>query len=58
MIADGSLQLLLFELLGVYLSFLYQRSGGSLPLVVVTHCTFNLLVTALRAAQMDLVLPF
>ena len=54
----GSTELLLFEALGAYLAFLYQRSGGSLPFVVVTHCTFNLLVTTLRAVQVGSALPF
>lgn len=57
-VSGGSNQLLLFEALGAYLAFLYQRSGGSLPFVVVTHCTFNALVTALRAAQVGSTLPF
>ena len=53
-----SAQLLLFELLGAFLALLYQRSGGSLPLVVVTHCTFNTIVVLLRAAQVGSTLPF
>lgn len=59
-ILDGSRssELLVFEALGAYLAWLYQRSGRSLPLVVVTHVTCNLLVTALRAAQVDSKLPF
>ena len=58
-LADGgSAQLLLYESLGAYLAFLYQRSGGSLALVFVTHATFNLLVTGLRAAQVGSALPF
>ena len=56
--SEGSSRLLLYQGLGAYLSFLYQRSGGSLPLAAVTHCTCNLLVLALRAAQVDSVLPF
>ena len=58
MVRDGSLQLPLFELLGLYLAFCYQKSGGSLPFVVVTHATFNAVVTALRAAQVGSTLPF
>ena len=54
----GGLPLLFFEALGAYLAFLYQRSGGSLPLAIVTHCTVNALVTALRAAQTVGSLPF
>ena len=57
MVRDGSLQLPLFELLGLYLAFCYQKSGGSLPFVVVTHATFNAVVTALRAAQVGSTLP-
>ena len=34
---SGSALLLLYECLGAFLAYLYQRSGGSLPLVVVTH---------------------
>ena len=58
MLRDGSLELAFYELLGLYLGFLYQRSGRSLPLAVVTHASFNSLVTALRAAQVGSVLPF
>ena len=58
MLRDGSLELAFYELLGLYLGFLYQRSGRSLPLAVVTHASFNSIVTALRAAQVDSVLPF
>ena len=47
---DGPALLLLYEALGGFLAYLFQRSGGSLPLVVVTHCTFNLAV-ALLATQ-------
>ena len=53
-----SSELLIFEALGAYLAWLYQRSGRSLTLVVVTHVTCNLLVIALRAAQVDSALPF
>jgi len=55
---QASLALLLFQLLGLFLGVLYQRSGGSLPLVFVSHATFNALVTALRAAQVGSTLPF
>ena len=55
---QASLPLLLYQLLGLFLGGLYQRSGGSLPLVVVCHATFNGLVTALRAAQVGSSLPF
>lgn len=55
---EGSSTLLLYQLLGAFLSLLYQRSGGSLPLVVVTASTCNLIVLGLRAAQVDSVLPF
>ena len=58
MLRDGSLELAFYESLGLYLGFLYQRSGRSLPLAVVTHGAFNALVTALRAAQVGSVLPF
>ena len=58
MLRDGSLELAFYELLGLYLGFLYQRSGRSLPLAVVTHASFNSIVTALRAAQVGSVLPF
>ena len=54
----GSSQLLAYEALGAFLAFLYQRSGGSLPLVVITHATCNAIVLALAAAQVDSVLPF
>ena len=54
----ASLTLLLYQSLGLYLGWLYQRSGGSLPLVVVCHATFNALVTSLRAAQVGSVPPF
>ena len=47
---DGPALLLLYEALGAYLAFLFQRSGGALPLVVATHCSFNLAV-ALLATQ-------
>ena len=50
--------LLLFELLGADLAWLYQRSGGSLPFVVLMHATFNVLITGLRAAQVGSTLPF
>jgi len=49
---DGAALLLLYEALGGFLAYLFQRSGGSLPLVVVTHCSFNLAV-ALLATQVD-----
>lgn len=49
---DGAALLLLYEALGGFLAFLFQRSGGSLPLVVVTHCSFNLAV-ALLVTQYD-----
>ena len=55
---DGSLELAFYESLGLCLGVLYQRSGRSLPLAVVTHGAFNALVTALRAAQVGSVLPF
>ena len=58
MLRDGSLELAFYELLGLYLGFLYQRSGRSLPLAVVTHASFNSIVIALRAAQVGSVLPF
>lgn len=41
---SGSALLLLYEALGAYLAYLFQRSGGSLLLVTVTHCTFNVAV--------------
>jgi len=47
---DGPALLLLYEALGAFLAYLFQRSGGSLSLVVVTHCTFNLAL-ALLAMQ-------
>jgi len=47
---SGSALLLLYEALGGLLAFLFQRSGGSLPLVVVSHCTFNLAVALYTAA--------
>ena len=47
---DGPALLLLYEALGALLAYLFQRSGGSLSLVVVTHCTFNLAL-ALLATQ-------
>ena len=55
---DGSSALLLYEMFGAYLSFLYQRSGGSLPLAALTHSTCNAIVLGLRAAQVGSVLPF
>ena len=55
---EGSSLLLLYQAFGAYLAFLYQRSGGSLPLAVATHCTCNMLVLVLRAVQWDSVLPF
>ena len=54
----GSLRLCLFECLGATLGFIYQSSGGSLPLTAATHCSVNALVTALRAARHAGVLPF
>jgi hypothetical protein len=39
--------LLLDEALGGFIAYLFQRSGGSLPLVVVTNCFFNLAVALL-----------
>ena len=51
---DGAALLLLYEALGGFLAYLFQRSGGSLPLVVVTHCSFNLAV-ALLVTQHGLV---
>ena len=57
-LASGSPSLLLFQALGAWLAFLYQKSGGSLPFAVATHCTFNALVTLLRSAQMTSTLPF
>ena len=57
-IAGGSPKLLLYEAAGLYLAFLYQRSGGSLPFVVACHCTLNLLVTTLSVAQVGSALPF
>ena len=35
--------LLAYQALGAFLLFLYSRSGGSLPLVVVTHATLRLI---------------
>ena len=55
---EGSSLLLVYQALGAYLAFLYQRSGGSLPLVFVTHATCNLLVLALRDALVNSVMPF
>lgn len=55
---EPSFELLLYQLFGGFLALLYQGSGGSLPLVVVTHSTANLIVTGLRAAQVGSVLPF
>jgi len=57
-IVDGSSSLLLYEALGAFLAWLYQQSGGSLALVVITHATFKLAVLALCAAQIGSVLPF
>jgi membrane protease YdiL (CAAX protease family) len=48
---NGPALLLLYEVLGGFLAYLFQRSGGALPLVVVTHCAFNLGVALLAAAQ-------
>lgn len=39
----GSALFVAYLVLGAYLNFLYQRSGGSLPLVVVTHATLRLI---------------
>ena len=55
---EGSSSLLIYQALGAFLSLLYQRSGGSLPLVFITHATCNFLVLALRDAQVGSVLPF
>lgn len=42
--AHSSASLLIaYQALGGYLCFLYQRSGGSLPLVVITHATLRLI---------------
>lgn len=49
---DGPALLLLYEALGAFLAYLFQRSGGSLTLVVTTHCAFNLAL-ALLATQVD-----
>lgn len=49
---NGPALLLLYETLGALLAYLFQRSGGSLPLVVSTHCAFNLAV-ALLATRVD-----
>ena len=46
---NGPALLLLYEALGGFLAYIFQRSGGSLPLVVVTHCAFNLAVAQLAA---------
>ena len=54
----GSAKLLVYEALGAYLSFLYQRSGGSLPLAFVCHATCNLIVLGLAEAQVGSMLPF
>jgi len=54
----GSSALLVYEMLGAYLAFLYQRSGGSLPFVFIVHATCNLIVLSLRAAQVGSTLPF
>ena len=56
--AAGSSQLLLYEGIGAFLCGLYQKSGGSLPFVVITHSTLSAIVLALRAAQVGSVLPF
>ena len=55
--AGNSAKLALFEALGGYLALLHQWSGGSLPLAVATHSTFNMLVTMARAAQTGALLP-
>lgn len=39
----GSSLFIAYLALGAYLNFLYQRSGGSLPLVVITHATLRLI---------------
>lgn len=39
----GASLFLTYEVLGAYLCFLYQRSGGSLPLVAITHTTLRLI---------------
>lgn len=57
-VLQGSSALLVYELLGAYLSLLYQKSGGSLPFVYIVHATCNLIVLSLRAAQVGSTLPF
>ena len=57
-LSGGPPSLLLFEALGIWLAFLYQRSGGSLPFAIATHCTFNLAVTLLREVQLTSTMPF
>ena len=42
-------ELFFFGALGAWLTLLYQKSDGSLPLAVGTHATFNLIVTLLRS---------
>ena len=57
-VLDGSSALLAYELLGAYLAFLYQRSGGSLTFTFIVHATCNMIVLSLRAAQVGSTLPF
>jgi len=40
---NGGSLILTYQALGVYLCFLYQRSGGSLPLVLLTDATLRLI---------------
>ena len=55
---DGSTALLFYEILGAYLAFLYQRSGGSLPFVAIVASTTATTTAALSAAQIGSALPF
>lgn len=50
---NGPALLLLYEALGAFLAYLFQRSGGSSPLIVVTHCAVNLAMALLAAQVMD-----
>ena len=44
-------ELCFFAILSLYLTVLYQRSAGSLPLVAGTHALYNAIVVALRAVR-------
>lgn len=55
---NPSLRLPFYQAFGVFLSFLYFQTGGSLPLVAVTHCTFNSIIAGISAAQVGSTVPF